>query len=219
MTAALLYNNHYFNEGREIPRQRWGCLIKYPNLWNNLTDKEAKEKKLLGFPKNRSIMKILIYIILMLKYLFSFNKIPIRLNRINALCGMNAGKPYLCNGWVPSDHLARAVGLMLMRDLHSGGPLVQEAIGGVKAAVSHSRFLLEIFTHAITIVVIAHAWLLCRWACSGRRRNSKNLIYTEFKETQSLKPEWATRVEKPPLNRNKPWSGPDMDIGGWRWPS
>lgn len=75
MAATLLYNKHYLNEGREFPRQHWGCLIKYPNLWNDLTDKEAKEIVLQGFPKN--FMKILIYIILMLKYLFSFNKILI----------------------------------------------------------------------------------------------------------------------------------------------
>lgn len=43
----------YFNERRELPRQHRGRLITYPKLWNDLSDKEAKEKVLQGFPKKR----------------------------------------------------------------------------------------------------------------------------------------------------------------------
>lgn len=38
--------------GENFPGQHGGCLIKYPNLRNDLTDKEAKGKVLQGFPKN-----------------------------------------------------------------------------------------------------------------------------------------------------------------------
>lgn len=51
----------YFNERRELPRQHGGRLITYPNLWNDLSDKEAKEKVLQGFPKKGKHHKSLLY--------------------------------------------------------------------------------------------------------------------------------------------------------------
>lgn len=71
-------------------------------------------------------------------------------------------KAYLCNSRVPSSYFTGAVGLLLVGHINGGGPLVKKAIGGVKATVSHSCLPLEVFTQAIPIIVVAHAWLLCR---------------------------------------------------------
>lgn len=71
---------------------------------------------------------------------------------------------YLRNSRVPSRHLTGAVGLLLMGNFDGGGPLVQEAAGGVQAAVPHARLSLKVLTHAVAVVVVTHAGLLCRRA-------------------------------------------------------
>lgn len=56
-----------------------------------------------------------------------------------------------------------------MRDLHGGSPLVQEATGGVEATVPHACLPLKVLAHAVTVVVVAHARLLCGEAEFGMK--------------------------------------------------
>ena len=71
--------------------------------------------------------------------------------------------PYLSDGRVSSSHLAGAVRLLLMGNLDIGGPLVQEATGGVEATVSDASLSLKVLAHPIAIIVVALARLLCGW--------------------------------------------------------
>lgn len=88
---------------------------------------------------------------------------------IHTVCRTDCAWPYLSDSRVSSSHLTRAVGLLLMGHFNTGGPLVKETIGGVEATVSHARLSLEVLTHPIAIIVVTHAWLLCRSTDNGKK--------------------------------------------------
>lgn len=83
---------------------------------------------------------------------------------------------------------------MLMGDLHSCSPLVHEATWGVEATVPYACFPLKVLAHAVTIVVVAHARLLCKEVRLG--------VKMEICFLKSNKAYWPTPPEKQPFQLN-----------------
>lgn len=102
---------------------------------------------------------------------------------------------YLSNSRVSSSHLTRAVGLLFMGNFNRGGPLVQITIWGVEATVSYTCLLFKVLTHPITIIVVAHAWYLCRI-----KENSSNelLCYVQLCPCLAVKDAVTTGELSPP---------------------
>lgn len=71
--------------------------------------------------------------------------------------------PYLSHSGISSSNFTRTIGLFFMGNFNRGSPLVQETTGGIEATVSHTCLSLKILAYPITVIVVAHAWLLCIW--------------------------------------------------------
>ena len=105
---------------------------------------------------------------------FSFSLIMVTLTCTN---GTSYAWTDLGDSRISGCHFTRAVGLFFMGNFNRGSPLVQETAGCVEAAVSHTCLSLKVLTHPITIVVVAHAWLVCSWEENRKECHLKMSYY------------------------------------------